>query len=108
MATRPSRKRDWRYGKVCREYKEKCRATGNSNCYFCGESIDFDLHYHNKWAFTVQHIVPVSRGGAELDEDNFAPAHRSCNAREGNRLAGTRTEDGDMTLGPALKRSRVW
>jgi 5-methylcytosine-specific restriction endonuclease McrA len=107
MATRPSRKRTYEGEKAVKAYTAKCRAAGPAYCYFCGKHIDMNLHYHDKWAFTVQHITPVSRGGGDT-EDNFAPAHRSCNAREGNRLAGTRTEDGDMTMGPKLKQSRVW
>lgn len=107
MATRPSRKRSYEGKKAVKAYADKCKASGPQFCYFCGDEIKMALHYTNKMSFTVQHIVPASRGGTDT-EDNFAPAHRSCNAREGNRLAGTRTEDGDMTLGPKLKQSRVW
>lgn len=104
----PRRKHSAAYAKASKAFKAQCRASGDVMCYFCGKTVDMELHHYDKWSFTVQHIVPVSRGGAVAEIENMAPAHRSCNAKEGNRLAGTRTEDGDMTMGPALKRSRVW
>jgi hypothetical protein len=33
-------------------------------------------------AFTLDHVVPVGRGGDELGESR--PAHRSCNSSRGN------------------------
>lgn len=38
-------------------------------------------------ATTVDHIVPTSKGGALLDEDNMVAACRSCNSRKSNRDA---------------------
>jgi len=37
--------------------------------------------------FEVEHIIPVSREGAD-SEENLALACRSCNLRKGNRLSG--------------------
>jgi len=34
---------------------------------------------------TVDHIVPVTRGGALLDKNNLAVSCRACNASKGNR-----------------------
>lgn len=99
---------DARVIKAQKAFKDECIATGTTACYFCGGVIDMTLHHRDKWSFTVQHITPVSRGGDLMARENMAAAHRSCNSKEGNRLAGTRTEDGDMTLGPQLKRSRIW
>jgi 5-methylcytosine-specific restriction endonuclease McrA len=104
----PRRKHSAAYQKAAKVFKEQCKAQGVVVCYFCGEYINMDLHHYDKWSFTVQHIVPVSRGGGVADIENMAPAHRRCNAQEGNRLAGTVDSDGDMTMGPQLKRSRIW
>lgn len=46
---------------------------------------------------TVDHIIPVSRGGAPYDRANLQPAHERCNYRKGARL---RREP--------MRRSREW
>jgi 5-methylcytosine-specific restriction endonuclease McrA len=108
MVTRPSRPRSSTAIKAVKAYKEACIQQGPQFCYFCGEGIDMDLHYRHTQSFTVQHITPVSRGGTD-DPENFAPAHRSCNSREGARLAGTKGTDIPYAdIGPHLKQSRVW
>jgi 5-methylcytosine-specific restriction endonuclease McrA len=35
---------------------------------------------------TIDHLIPVSKGGADVPE-NVALAHRSCNCARGNRGA---------------------
>lgn len=53
-------------------------------CIVCGHAA----------ADAVDHIIPVSKGGARLDPDNLAPIHgvngcgvclRKCNSEKGNR-----------------------
>jgi 5-methylcytosine-specific restriction endonuclease McrA len=51
-----------------------------------GRQIDPDAPYHSRWAGTADHVVPVSKGGADT-LDNLQAAHRSCNAAKGNRVA---------------------
>jgi 5-methylcytosine-specific restriction endonuclease McrA len=36
-------------------------------------------------ADSVDHIIPVSKGGALYDLANLRPAHHDCNSRRGNR-----------------------
>ena len=43
-------------------------------CWLCGQP----------GADSVDHLVPVSLGGAKLDIGNLAPAHLTCNKRRGN------------------------
>lgn len=57
----------------------------NPFCYRCGRIAD-----------TVDHIVPISKGGAQLDPANLRPACKSCNSARGN---GTRQR---------LPTSREW
>jgi len=45
-------------------------------CGICGEPVSLET-------FTIDHIVPVSRGGPHTLE-NMQPAHRACNSRKGD------------------------
>lgn len=56
-------------------------------CALCGEPIDYDLPHLDPGQFVVDHIVPLSRGGADT-LDNKQAAHRSCNRAKGDRLDG--------------------
>jgi 5-methylcytosine-specific restriction endonuclease McrA len=97
------------YTKAVKDYKTKCLEGGANYCYFCGDPIDMELHHNDRWAFSVQHITPISRGGSATAVENMAPAHRRCNAKEGARLAGTAGTDIPYAdVGPHLKQSRVW
>lgn len=41
-------------------------------------------------ATTVDHIIPLSKGGHPTDRGNLAPAHKWCNGSKGNREARPR------------------
>ena len=66
-----------------RELKKQILAQ-NDTCILCGHS----------GADSIDHIVPVSRGGAERDPSNWAPIHNSpcpycgrrCNREKGVKL----------------------
>ena len=49
-------------------------------CGICREPVEFDT-------FTIDHVVPFSKGGHHLRE-NLQPAHRSCNSKKGNKVGG--------------------
>lgn len=64
-------------------------------CHLCGGSVTPHL-----WgsahpdAPTIDHVIPVSRGGSDTD-DNVKLAHRVCNMRKSNKVGngvGTRTK----------------
>lgn len=56
-------------------------------CWLCG----------HRGADSVDHVIPISKGGAHLDPANLRPAHVSCNSKRGNRAPGT-----------VLRTSRRW
>ena len=56
-----------------------------ANCYICGLPIDYSLKYPNPWSFTVDHVVPIDRGGTS-NADNLRAAHFRCNRIKGVRL----------------------
>lgn len=70
-------------------------------CWLCGQPIDWDLPAQHPMAATVDHLDPLSLGGAPLDTTRMAPAHMGCNARRGNSTTHT-------TAARTLPRSRRW
>lgn len=55
-------------------------------CWLCGRDIDYQLKFPHPWSFTADHVVPVSKGGLELDPENLRAAHLRCNQRKGDRV----------------------
>lgn len=48
-------------------------------CHICGGPILYDIADHlHPLSFTIDHIVPLARGGRDRLE-NLAPCHRRCN-----------------------------
>jgi len=55
-----------------------------SLCRICGTDIDLTLKRTSKMGLTVDHIIPLSKGGEDTLE-NMQPAHWVCNVRKGNK-----------------------
>ncbi|MFG3426151.1 HNH endonuclease [Streptomyces californicus] len=75
-----------------RPYRALCaqqRALGLP-CWICGRDIAYDIvgpeAGKHRLAFTLDHEVPLSRGGSLRDPANARSAHRACNSRRGNRM----------------------
>lgn len=54
-------------------------------CHLCGREIDPDLPPTHRLSFTVDHALPVSRGGTD-EVSNLRPSHRACNSAKRDRL----------------------
>lgn len=87
-----------------RPYRRLCaqqRALGLP-CWICGNAIPYGLNgiaaQRSPWAFTLDHFVPLSRGGDLLDPANARSAHRRCNSQRGNRTVSR----------PRERASRRW
>lgn len=57
-----------------------------SGCALCGEAIDLSLVYPDPFSRSVDHILPLSRGGAH-ELQNCQLAHLRCNQSKGARIA---------------------
>ncbi len=72
-------------------------------CWWCGKPIRYDitgsLAGRHPLAFTLDHLIPLSRGGALLDPANRRSAHRKCNSARGNRTDHNRQP---------IRASREW
>lgn len=69
-----------RYRRLCAEV----RAMGQP-CWLCGHHIDLTLDPRDRWSFTLDHLIPLSKGGDLEDPANARSAHRCCNSARGNR-----------------------
>ena len=64
--------------------REEVFQSGNWTCGICQEPIDPSLTWPHRDSATVDHIIPLSKGGKHVRE-NVQPAHLGCNASKGNR-----------------------
>lgn len=55
-------------------------------CGICGKPVDFSYKYPHPLSPTVDHIIPVSKGGHPSDLDNLQLAHRCCNREKSDKL----------------------
>jgi 5-methylcytosine-specific restriction endonuclease McrA len=55
------------------------------NCHICLEPISLELPRTSKLGLTVDHVIPISKGGDDNIE-NLRPAHWICNIRKSNKL----------------------
>ena len=54
-------------------------------CGICHEAIDPLVRYPDPDCGTIDHIIPLSRGGRHVWQ-NCQPAHKHCNEEKGNAL----------------------
>ena len=54
-------------------------------CHICLTEIDLSLARNNRFGATIDHVIPVSKGGADTLE-NMKLAHWICNIKKGNRV----------------------
>lgn len=72
-------------------------------CWLCGKGIDLALFHPHPGSFSIDHVVPRSKGGSN-HISNLRPAHRRCNLRRGDRPASTVRPARPVETGPVLKR----
>lgn len=78
-----SRVRPHRYGMTAKQVAER----DGTDCQWCHREVDFSLvGTRTKWAPSVDHIIPWSRGGTN-DPANLQLLHRVCNAEKGTRVS---------------------
>jgi len=66
-------------------------------CAVCGLPVDLNHRGRDPDSRSVDHLVPVSKGGPMLDTSLWRVAHYRCNTARGNK-----------TPRPKLRPSRAW
>ena len=55
-------------------------------CAICGLPVDKRLKSPDPMSATVDHIIPIAKGGHPSDISNLQLAHRSCNRAKGTKI----------------------
>lgn len=55
-------------------------------CGICGKPVDKSIPYPLPLSPTVDHIIPVSKGGHPSDISNLQLAHRCCNRQKSDKI----------------------
>lgn len=59
-------------------------------CALCGKPVDKRIKYPDPMCATIDHIIPVSKGGHPSAIDNLQLAHLKCNRKKWDDLPGER------------------
>ena len=76
--------------------KKKILAT-QTICGICGKPVDKSLKYPNAMSPTVDHIIPINRGGHPSDIDNLQLAHFICNRQKSDNFVVSHPEMTEVT-----------
>lgn len=75
-----------RSGRPLGRLKKRLRLEGAGICWICGQAINMQLPRNDRWAWTLDHVLPLStHPHLALDYANAREAHRACNSAKGNR-----------------------
>lgn len=58
-----------------------------NDCHICNHPIDLSLARTSRMGLTVDHVIPLSKGGSD-ELDNLRPAHWICNNRKSDKIYG--------------------
>ena len=74
------------------EKARKIIYASQTNCGICGRPVNFDKRFPDPWSPTLDHIIPISKGGDPASLNNLQLAHFRCNRIKSTRTAEYRTE----------------
>ena len=93
----PSPRRTYAYRLLCRRVRLEERT-----CWLCLRPIDMTAAPRTRWSWSLDHVIPINRGGAPLDRSNARAAHYGCNSARGDRPPPRAASSA------ALQTSRRW
>ena len=78
-------------GELYRRNRRRILAS-QSVCAICGRPVDKELKAPDPMSPTVDHIIPINKGGHLTDINNLQLAHWICNRMKSDKLMEIRTE----------------
>ena len=67
-------------------------------CGICGKPVDFSLKYPHPLSPTIDHIIPLAKGGHPSDISNLQLAHRCCNRQKSDKLVAKNVQTEQQTI----------
>lgn len=65
-------------------------------CGICGKPVDFSLKYPHPMSATVDHIIPIAKGGHPSDISNLQLAHFQCNRLKSDKVTVPDVQQGQQ------------
>ena len=64
-----------------------------SCCGICGRPVNFDKKFPDPWSATLDHIIPIDKGGDPANLENLQLAHLQCNRIKSNKLVAVTAKE---------------
>jgi len=79
-------------------------------CGICGKPVDMSLKYPHPMSKTIDHIIPIAKGGHPSDLDNLQLAHWTCNRQKSDKInfKGTTTQGEQVITNRILPQTIDW
>ena len=93
--------------------KNKRRILANAEfCALCGAPLDKRLKFPHPMSATIDHIIPINKGGHPTAIENLQAAHLICNQMKGSKLTIENNKDlareGETITNRVLPKSFDW
>lgn len=98
---------DHTWAKASYQKAKKIIFASQSVCGICGRPVDFDKKFPDPWSATIDHIVPVIKGGDPTSLENLQLAHSYCNRQKSTKLVELRVKEKAVS-NRELPLSRDW
>ena len=87
--------------------RKRIFATQNT-CGICGHPVDFSLKSPHPMSATVDHIIPIAKGGHPSDIDNLQLSHWTCNRQKSDKIFRSNQETKQVIGNRILPQSMNW
>ena len=87
---------DHTWAKNAYQKAKKIIFASQSVCGICGRPVNFDKKFPDPWSATLDHIIPIAKGGDPANLENLQLAHLACNRLKSSKI-----------LEPQLKEKNV-
>lgn len=77
---------DHTWAKNAYQKAKKIIFASQSVCGICGRPVDFSKKFPDPWSATIDHIIPVQKGGDPTSLENLQLAHSWCNRQKSTKL----------------------
>ena len=84
---------DHTWAKAQYQKAKKIIFASQSVCGICGRPVDFDKKFPDPWSATIDHIIPVIKGGDPTSLENLQLAHSYCNRQKSTNLVEIRVKE---------------